>query len=113
MKPILNWQAYQALEFRLSPSHSKPSQRSLVQQLSHAWSQMLAHLSPSSEPHVWATQDATGRTLWNAYDPITGRSLRQVSDEEMRIWLEERHHGDRFQMEQQAQQLRVRQLCQL
>ena len=45
----------------------------------------------SSEPHVWSSTDANGETVWNAIDMASDRTLRNATETEMRIWLEERY----------------------
>lgn len=92
MKSQLSWQDYQNLEF---PSHLTPKNRphrSLKTQLNDLWQSIIASLSTSSEPHVWLTKDGAGHTVWNAYDPVTQRSIEQVSANELRAWLEDRHY---------------------
>ncbi|EDX87011.1 hypothetical protein S7335_4718 [Synechococcus sp. PCC 7335] len=42
-------------------------------------------------PRVWVTRDAAGQTLWNAYDSASGRTIHQVSETELRVWLESRY----------------------
>jgi hypothetical protein len=92
MKSHMSWQEYRNLEF---PSHltaPKTPRRSLKTKLNDQWQSILAYFSTSSEPHVWQTQDPAGRPVWNAYDPVTHRLVEQVSLDEMRAWLEERHY---------------------
>lgn len=97
MKPQLNWQDYQKLEF---PTHQTTQARSyrsfknygLKAKLQDAWQRAVAYLSTSSEPHVWRSQDSTGQVIWNAYDPLTRRSIERVSMNEVRVWLEERYY---------------------
>ncbi len=52
---------------------------------------MVTALTDSSNLRVWASKDAAGQTVWNANDRITGRTIRDVSDSELRIWLEHRY----------------------
>lgn len=89
MKSQLNWGDSHNFEL---PSHATASQRSFGTRLSDLWHSTLAYLKPSSEPHVWKTEDAMGYPAWSAYDPITRRSIEQVSAHELRVWLEERHY---------------------
>lgn len=72
----------------------RPSRRSNAwkTQLNNLWHSAIAHLSVSSEPHVWRSEDAAGHEVWNSYEPSTGQALREVSAAELRIWLEERHY---------------------
>lgn len=52
---------------------------------------VLRTLTSSSEPRVWQTQDLSGQMFWNATDPVTGQSIKSVSADELRIWIEERY----------------------
>jgi hypothetical protein len=74
-------------------STSQTAQKAnLLTKLSNWWERTLSEFSFSSEPHVWQTQDSTGKELWNAFDPMTKRSIERVSANELRVWLEERHY---------------------
>ena len=66
------------------------NRRHLTVRLRDLWNTLKAQLGASSEPHIWKTQNDDGRTVWNAYDPISGRLLREAYESEVRIWLEER-----------------------
>jgi hypothetical protein len=87
MKSQLNWNT----TLDRSMSHSAQKQ-SLFTKLSNWFQRTVSELSVSTEPHVWQTQDSTGKTVWNAFDPMTKRSIEQVSAQELRVWLEERHY---------------------
>lgn len=76
----------------LSSGDRPVNHRSLRARFSDLWKQLKAHLNTSSEPRVWETKTTAGRTVWNAYDPASGRILRSASPSEVRIWLEERYY---------------------
>ncbi len=76
----------------LSSGDRLANQRSLTVRLNHLWNQIKAGLNASSEPRVWETKNTAGGTVWNAYDPASGRILRSASPSEVRIWLEERYY---------------------
>ena len=42
----------------------------------------------SSEPYAWTTATPEGQTRWHAIDPITGHTVRGVSDQALRTWLD-------------------------
>ncbi|MGJ3248472.1 MAG: hypothetical protein ACFE0I_20615 [Elainellaceae cyanobacterium] len=111
MKSLTNWHTYQTWA---SDAHTPRQMVNLAwsETLHDLWQRVAAHLSVSSEPHVWQTQNDAGQTVWSAYDPSNGREIHGVSESEMRIWLEERHYHDRFITNQKAQQLRAEQLYQ-
>jgi hypothetical protein len=60
-------------------------------EVSELWQMLLAHAVGAGEPRVWQTQAENG-SLWNAYDPTTQQTLRQVSSQELRVWLDNRHY---------------------
>jgi hypothetical protein len=92
MKSQLSWKEYRALEFSTEQPAKTPARLGLKAKLNHLWQRVIAYLNPSTEPHVWQTEDSTGQVVWNAYDPVTRQSVEQVSASEMRVWLEERHY---------------------
>ncbi|MBE9159395.1 hypothetical protein IQ265_21560 [Nodosilinea sp. LEGE 06152] len=53
---------------------------------------MLTRLDATTEPRVWKATDSSGKTLWNAYDPITRLAIDHASADELRTWLEELHY---------------------
>lgn len=77
--------------FRSNHALNDASTQKVTAQL-NSWARTLMHqLTGSSEPRVWQTHDAYGQTLWNANDPTTSRTIRNASENEIRIWLEERY----------------------
>lgn len=46
---------------------------------------------PSSEPHVWKKGDRQGNIYWKVYDPLTDRSGLFESENQLRVWLEQRY----------------------
>ncbi|WP_035987358.1 hypothetical protein [Leptolyngbya sp. KIOST-1] len=74
------------------PIHSISSNRSSGIQLKAAWHWLLRRLDATTEPRVWKSTDASGQTLWNAYDPISQVAIDHASADELRTWLEELHY---------------------
>lgn len=62
------------------------------------WESALAQLLPfpqltaSPEPEIWQSVDRSKRLWWHVYDPKTGKTTDWETEEEVRIWLEERIH---------------------
>ncbi|MBD1997644.1 hypothetical protein H6G00_13570 [Leptolyngbya sp. FACHB-541] len=108
----MTWQEYQNVELvsHQSPNGKRPK---FGAKLSSLWRTMLAHLKVSSEPQVWQTRNTAGEIVWNAYNPATGQSLDQVSEQEVRAWLEERHYQYSLTARKNLQQLKMQQLCQM
>lgn len=79
-------------------------------QLKNAWQNLLVHLDATSEPRVWSTPDGLGGLVWNAYDPISGQSVYQLSEADMRVWLEELHYHDQDVADAKRQQLKFQSL---
>ncbi|MGB3201559.1 MAG: hypothetical protein WBA99_11690 [Nodosilinea sp.] len=74
------------------PIPSLSPRRSLSSQLNAAWHAVLSRLDATTEPRVWKSADAAGKTLWNAYDPMTQMAIDHASADELRTWLEELHY---------------------
>jgi hypothetical protein len=75
------------------PVRAGRSRPALSARLSDLWQGVLSHLSISTaEPRTWTSLTADGQTLWNAYDPVSGKTIRHASDSEVRTWLEERYY---------------------
>lgn len=87
-----------ALNWRPSHNDTEPATDSatiahpnLFDYLRMVWESWQQNLSTKDEPHIWQTRDRNGDVLWNAYDPVTDRSLYYASEAEVRIWLENRY----------------------
>ena len=50
-----------------------------------------APIVAGKEPKLWLSFDQRGNCYWNAYDPQSNRYARNLSETEMRVWLEERY----------------------
>lgn len=72
-------------------SARKSAQPSLKVQLGNFFHTLVAQLTNSTEPRVWQSENSTGHVLWNAYDATTDRIIRNVSETEVRAWLETRY----------------------
>lgn len=60
----------------------------LLSRLKKLWQLLLKHLSQPTHLQVWHTYDQKGNIWWSAYDPLTRRSISQVSEDIMRVWIE-------------------------
>ncbi|HIK57411.1 MAG TPA: hypothetical protein IGS37_19880 [Synechococcales cyanobacterium M55_K2018_004] len=65
--------------------------RGITSTFNKLWDQFLNLAATNAEPHVWTTRDH-GMSVWHAYDPLTGESLEVGSEEDVRVWLEERYY---------------------
>ena len=52
---------------------------------------MVHFLTAGDEPRIWIEADAQGNVFYKGYDPRTGRRFAGGSEQEIRIWLEERY----------------------
>jgi hypothetical protein len=75
------------LPFKEIDTKNQPSFWSKIKQL---W-ELLFQTSLVPELQVWSKRDRWGNTLWSAYDPLTGRSISQITEEQMRIWIEQQY----------------------
>jgi len=53
---------------------------------------MLHSLTKPNEIRVWKVGDRQGVTYWKAYDPYTDRTSHLSSEDDLRIWLEQRYN---------------------
>ncbi|NJL48069.1 MAG: hypothetical protein HC929_12015 [Leptolyngbyaceae cyanobacterium SM2_5_2] len=75
---------------------------------SQLWQGLQSRLDVSDEPKVWPSQHRTiAPPTWNGYDPVTGQSIYEVSEVELRTWLEELHYRDQQVAYERQQQLRL------
>ncbi|MEB3882384.1 hypothetical protein [Lyngbya sp. CCY1209] len=49
-------------------------------------------LAGGNQLEIWQSRDRQGNLLWNVRDRLSGRSAQLDSEQEVRIWLEERYH---------------------
>jgi len=48
--------------------------------------------SPSGEPQVRQKTDRVGNVYWRVYDPVSDHTIRFDDQQEVMIWLDERHY---------------------
>jgi hypothetical protein len=85
------WQLYKKLE--LIPDtvpQPKAGLAGFVQQFGRVW-RSLEILGCSGEPNIWQSMDRHGNLWWHAYDPATGQTSYLSSEEEVLMWLDQRH----------------------
>jgi nitrite reductase/ring-hydroxylating ferredoxin subunit len=85
MKPMIS--AFLPASFK--SANSQPHLRSRLAQL---WQEARSRLIRSTELQVWQSQDANCEAHWSAYDPETGATVQDLTESEMRIWIERRHY---------------------
>lgn len=71
--------------------NSKPASRPITF-LNTLWQGFVKTIIGGNELRVWQTSDADGYVHWRAYDPSTGETAICDSEDEMRVWLEQRYH---------------------
>lgn len=91
MKLALRWFGHQSWASFPQQDTFNQSNRSSMSWLEQAAQFFVQRLMADAEPRVWHTCDAEGYIWWHAHDPVTGRSLHDVSEAEMRAWIEQRY----------------------
>lgn len=61
----------------------------LQSRLQNIWYYVLSRLANSPELQVWRHVDRDGRVTWCGQDRLSGKYIHGLSEEEMRIWVEE------------------------
>ncbi|MGC1526243.1 MAG: hypothetical protein WA783_09335 [Phormidesmis sp.] len=70
---------------------AKQTYSRLTLALSNLFQAVVTALTSSSSLLVWSSKDAAGQTVWHASDKMTGKAIRDLSELEMRVWLEHRY----------------------
>ena len=91
MKPSIDWLEYQRLELIIPPSPPRSKKQLSWQRLIAACDTFLQAFVRPAEPQVWQTLDTAGNVWWSACDPATNRVIQDVSEEQIRVWLEQRY----------------------
>lgn len=99
MRTQKQWLEYKKLELiPLEPAEEKWLSRKqnsvdfqLINWLSQIWQTLGKVFEVSAEPQVWKTYDFKGNPIWHTLDPITGEASDWISENDVRVWLEERY----------------------
>lgn len=97
MKSSAKFLEYQNQEVKFQQSHQKTKWHQQNKLIS-LWQSVVRFLETSSEPQVWTTEDKNHQTQWNVFDPVTGQSAQFNSEEDVRVWLEERYSHHSFNL---------------
>ncbi|NEO25809.1 MAG: hypothetical protein F6K03_02640 [Kamptonema sp. SIO4C4] len=58
------------------------------------WTQgLMSLLEGSDEPHITLCKSAKGETYWRVYDPKHRFTAMFATEQEVRVWLEQRYYG--------------------
>ena len=99
MRTQKQWLEYKQLELiPLEPSEEKWLSRKqnlvdfqLTTWFGQIWQTLGKVFEVSGEPQVWKTYDLKGNPIWHTLDPVTGESGDWISENDVRVWLEERY----------------------
>ncbi|MBD0267597.1 MAG: hypothetical protein ICV77_04805 [Cyanobacteria bacterium Co-bin8] len=86
--------AFNARPFQSKPlpipfKHEAAPKSSLFQRLLES---VLNTLSPHEQPRIRCYTTRQGQPAWSVYDPLNRTTHQFVSEEEVRIWLEQRYY---------------------
>ncbi len=88
----LSWHGNQPLDVPLADQRRKPARASRQGKFSNFWHETMARLRGASEPQVWQSVSTVGQVTWNAYDASSEKVIYNVSEPELRSWLENLHY---------------------
>jgi hypothetical protein len=91
MKSLPEWLDYQKLELSPLSQSTSSAQNSLLSRLAQIWRSIIRYGTAAPELRVWQSRALLNRTVWYAYDPMTGDSISVGSEAEMRLWIEQRY----------------------
>ncbi|MEB3282749.1 MAG: hypothetical protein VKK42_27905 [Lyngbya sp.] len=60
---------------------------------SKIFQKILNFLVGSSEPKIWQYQTKSGDVIWHIYDPRTGKTEQFISDQDVRVWIENQYYS--------------------
>ncbi|MDM9382533.1 hypothetical protein QUB80_17675 [Chlorogloeopsis sp. ULAP01] len=61
----------------------------------NSWQAIANWIASGSELQVWQESDRYGHPFcWHAYDPVTGSHACFGSEEEIRMWIEQRYYAN-------------------
>lgn len=86
---LLNSQELNALIEEVKPA--KPNSIKLPD-LEQLWNFVLEILTRSPEPKIYEKHDRNGKLYFQVYDPITHQSSTFNTEQEVRIWLDQRYY---------------------
>ena len=93
MKNYRNLRSYRGLEYISNPeSISHVYRPKVLPLLRRAWSHFQYIFFMSNEPRIRQKKNRFGKIFWKIYDPVGKQSFRLDSEEDVLVWLEERHH---------------------
>lgn len=73
---------------------AKPSRQISIKlpSLEQLWNSILETFTTSSEPKIYQKYDRNGKLYFRVYDPITHQSSTFSTEQELRIWLDQRYY---------------------
>ena len=99
MKLLAKFQQSQIEAASLQPQ-PKRNLQSLRAKLNDLWQAVIGFLETSSELYITQIQNKTGQTQWKAFAPITRQFTQFDSEEDVRVWVEERYYQHNFDLNQ-------------
>ena len=65
--------------------------QALVTVFKDAGAGLIHYLTRPNEVRIWQVSDRQGITYWKAYDPYTNTTAYLNSENDLRVWLEQRY----------------------
>jgi hypothetical protein len=87
-----NYSRHSSHEQKPENEIKNPHQSKLASLSSRCWESLTQLFTRNTEPYIWQKRDRHGNLFWQLYDPSTNRSATFSSEDEVRIWLEERYY---------------------
>jgi hypothetical protein len=88
----LSWHTNQDLDFPRSVERKEAAYPQWQDKLNNFLHVTQTRLIGNGEPQVWQSVNAAGQTTWNAYDSGSEKAIYDVSEAELRSWLENLHY---------------------
>ncbi|MBD3884616.1 hypothetical protein IFO70_23025 [Phormidium tenue FACHB-886] len=81
---------YQKLELITTPSEKRSRAQVFLPIFRNFWNNLLMIFISSDEPQISRAIDAKGELYWRILDPRTGKLIFCNSEQEIRVWMEQR-----------------------
>lgn len=93
MRTYEQWRNYREQELiERHPPAGELLEVQILSFLQEIWGSWQNWWCSSNEPQISEIIDSTGQSRWKIYDPVRDRSFQLESQQDVLLWLEQRHH---------------------
>ena len=67
-------------------------QQKLARKTARIFQNVIEYLAGNSEPKISQIPTRDGNSIWQIYDPKTGKTEEFIGEEDVRIWIEQQYY---------------------